>query len=72
MLSQGFYISTSQFILLEGEDKLARISSHREEVRETIAHKTDTIRIVTVVTEYTALLKVQVGTASTTYVRVTG
>ena len=64
MMSHGFYRSASQFILFEGEDKLARISSHRKEVRETTASSTGRTRIVTVIAEYTALLKVQVGTAS--------
>ena len=71
VLPQSFLMSASEFIRPEGTEKLARISSHREEVNETIACTDGTVRIVTVLAELTCLLKMQDGAFESMHVRVT-
>jgi hypothetical protein len=71
VLPQSFLMLASEFIRPEGTEKLARISSHREEVNETIACTDGTVRIVTVLAELTCLLKMQDGAFESMHVRVT-
>ena len=56
-LSQSFLMSASELIQSEVPEELTRISNHRDEVNETIAYTYGTIRIVTVVADWTSLLR---------------
>ena len=70
MASQKFFMSATEFIRTQGTVRLEQICSHREEVHETISYETETTRILTVIEEYTCLVKMQVGTGEATVVRV--